>query len=248
MKGTSLVAQWLGLHASNAGGMDRIPGPGTKIPRATWHGQKNHSRWWLLHETKRCLLLGRKAMKNLDSVFKSRDTSLPTKVHLMKAMVFPVVMCGCGLDHKEGWALKNWCFQTVVLEKTLESPLDSKQIKTASPKGNQLWIIGLMLKLQYFGPPDAKSQLNIKDPGAGKDCGQEEMGAWEDEMVGWHHRFNRHEFGQSAGDSEGQGSLLCCSPWGHKESDTTEWLNNNNKKLSSRVFEQRFKANEGIWG
>ena len=102
---------------------------------------------------KRCLLLGRKTMINPDNILKSRDTILPTKVHLVKAMVFPVVMYGC--DHKEGWALKNWYFWTVVLEKTLESPLDCKEIKPVTPKGDQSWVLleGLMLKqkLKYFG-------------------------------------------------------------------------------------------------
>ena len=105
------------------------------------------------HEIRKCLLLGRKAMTNLDSILKSRDITLPTKVHMVKAVVFPVVMYGC--DYKESWAPKNWCFWTVVLEKTLESPLESKEIQPVNPKGNQSWIFieGLMLKLklQYFG-------------------------------------------------------------------------------------------------
>ena len=129
------------------------------------------------------------------------------------------------LDRKEGWVPKNWCFQTVVLEKTLESPLDCKEIKSFSLKGNQSWV--------YFGrtdaeaetpilwPPDTKNWLIGKDPDAGKDWGQEEKRAVEDEMVGWHHWLNGHEFKQTPGDSEGQGSLVCCSPWGRKESDTT---------------------------
>ena len=106
------------------------------------------------HEIKKCLLLGRKAMTNLDSVLKSRDIILLTKVHVVKAMVFPVVMYECELDCEESWAPKNWCFWTVVLEKTPESPFDSKEIKPVTPKGNQPWIFmeGLMLKLkfQYF--------------------------------------------------------------------------------------------------
>ena len=106
------------------------------------------------HEIKRHLLLGRKIMTKLDSILKSRDITLPTKVCLVKATVFPVVMYGCELD-KESWALKNWCFWTVVLEKTLESPLDSKEIQLVHPKGNQSWysLEGLLLKLklQYFG-------------------------------------------------------------------------------------------------
>ena len=134
------------------------------------------------------------------------------------------------LDHKEGWVLKNWCFWTVVLERTLESPLDRKKIKSVNPKGNQLWIsVGrtdAKAEALILWPPDAKSRLIGKDPEVGKDIRQEEKGTTEDEMVGWHQRFKGHEFEQSPGDGEGQGSLVCCSPWGHKESDTTERLNN----------------------
>ena len=117
------------------------------------------------------------------------------------------------LDRKEGWALKNWCIWTVVLEKTLESPLDCREIKPVNSKENQPWIFieRLELKLQYFWPPDAKSWLIGKDPDAGKDWGQEEKGMTEDEMIGWHHGLNGHEFEQTLGDSEGQGSLACCS-------------------------------------
>ena len=107
------------------------------------------------HEIKRRLLFGRKVMTNLDSILKSRDITLPTKVRLVKTMVFPVVMCGWELDYKENWVLKNWCFWTVVLEKTLESPLDCKEIQPVHPKGDQpgCSLEGLMLKLklQYFG-------------------------------------------------------------------------------------------------
>ena len=131
------------------------------------------------------------------------------------------------LDHKEGWAPKNWCFQTVVLKKILESPLGCK-IKPVNPKWNQSWIfIGRTdAETPILWPPDAKSLLTGKDPDAGKDWGQEEKGMTEDEMVGWYHRLNGHEFEQALCDGEGQGSLACCSPWGYKESDTTEWLNN----------------------
>ena len=105
---------------------------------------------------KRRLLLGRKVMTNLDSIFKSRDITLPTRVHLVKAMVFPVVMYGCELEYKENWSLKTWCFWTVVLEKTLESPLDSKEIQPVHPKGDQSWVFtgrtdAKKLKLKYFG-------------------------------------------------------------------------------------------------
>ena len=132
------------------------------------------------------------------------------------------------LDNKKGWAPKNRCFRTVVLEKTLESPLDSKEIKPVNPKGNQPWIfIGRTdTEAPILWPLDAKSQLIGKDPDAGKDWGQEQ-GMTEVEIVGWHHWINGHEFGQTQGNSEGQGSLACCNPWSHKESGMTEQLNNN---------------------
>ena len=117
------------------------------------------------------------------------------------------------LDHKKGWALKNWCFQTVVLVKTLESP--SKKIKPVKPKGNQPWIFieRTDAEAPLLWPPDEKNQLIGKDPDAGKDWGQEEKRVTRGKMVGWHHWLNGHEFEQAQGDSEGQGSLACCSPW-----------------------------------
>ena len=125
------------------------------------------------HEIKRCLLLQRKVMTNLDSILKSRDITLPTKVHLVKAMVFPVVMYGCELDYTETWAPKNWCFWTVVLEKTLESLLDCKEFKPVSPKGNQSWIFTGRTNAEgetsILWPPDVKNWLIGKDPDAGKD-------------------------------------------------------------------------------
>ena len=149
------------------------------------------------HEIKRQLLLGRKAMTNLDSILKSRDITLSTKVHLVKAMVFSVVMYGWELDHKESWVLKNCCFWTVVLEKILESPLDYKDIQPVHPKGNQSWIfIGrtdVEAETPIVWPPDVKNWLTWKDPDAGKDWRQEK-GMTEDEMTGWHHRLNGHEF------------------------------------------------------
>ena len=132
------------------------------------------------------------------------------------------------LGHNEGWALKNWCFQIIMLEKTLESPLDSTETKPVSTKGNQPWLFtgSSDAEAPILWPPDAKSQLTGKDPDAGKGWGQKEKRVTEDGMVGWHHRFNGHEFEQILGDSEGQGSLVCCSAWGHKELDITYWLNN----------------------
>ena len=129
------------------------------------------------------------------------------------------------LDHKEGWVPKNWCFWIVVLEKTLENLVDSKEIKPVNPKGNQHWIligrIDAEVEAPIVWPPDVKSQLIGKDPDAGKDWGQEEKGATEDEIVGWHQQLNGPEFKQILGDREGQRSLVCCSLWGHKESDMT---------------------------
>ena len=149
-----------------------------------------------------------------------------TKVYIVRAMIFPVVMYGC-----ESWTIKKAEHQRtdafVVLRKTLESPLDYKEIKPVNPKGNQSWIfIGRTdAEAPTLWPPDAKIWRIWKDPDYGKDWRQEEKGMTEDEVVGWHHPINRHEFEQSPGVGDGQGSLACCSPWGHKGSDTTEQLN-----------------------
>ena len=132
------------------------------------------------------------------------------------------------LDCEEGWALQNWCFWTVVFEKTLESPLDCKEIQLVHPKGKQSWIFMGRTDVEavttILWSPDAKNWLIWKDPDLGKNGRQEEKGTTEDEMVGWHHRLDGHEFEQALGVGDGQGSLVCCSPWGHKESDTTEQL------------------------
>ena len=130
------------------------------------------------------------------------------------------------VGHKEGWGLKNWCFWTVVLEKTLESALDCKEIQPVNPKGNQSWIFtgktDAKAESLVLWPPDVKNWLIEKDPDAGKDWRQEEKGTTEDEMVGWHYRLDGHEFEQALGVGDG---LACCSPWGCKHWDTTEWLN-----------------------
>ena len=179
-------------------------------------------------EIKRCLLLGRKVMTNLDSILKSRDITLSTKVCLVKAMFFPVVWIWV-LDYKENWVPKNWCFWTVVLEKTLESPLDCREIQPVHLKGNQSWIFirrtDAEAEVPILWPPDAKNWLLWKDPDAGKDWGQEEKGTTEDEMVGWHHQLNGHGFGWTLGVGDGQGGLVYCGLRGRKESDTTERLN-----------------------
>ena len=163
----------------------------------------------------------------------------PTKVCLVKAIVFPVSfhVWIWELDYKEGWMPKNWCFWTVVLGKTLESPLDCKEIQPVNhckeiqpvnPKGNQPWkLIGrndAEAETPVLWPPDAKNRLNGKHPDAGKDW-RWEKGTTEDEMVGWHHRRDGHVFEKAPGVGDGQKSLACCSLWSCKQSDTTEWLN-----------------------
>ena len=201
------------------------------------------------HEFKRCLLLGRKAMTNPDSILKSRDITLPTKVCLVKAKVFLVVMYGCGswtINKAECWridAFELWCWRT------LESPLDSKEIKQVNSKGNQSWIFigrtdgeaeALILWL-----PDGDNWPTGKDTDAGKDWRREGKGTTEDEMMRWHHRLNGHEFEQAPGVGDGQGSQACCNPWGCKELDMTERLNwtevNKNEKalsLSTKIWDK----------
>ena len=167
-------------------------------------------------EVKRCLLLGRKAMTNLGSILKSRHITLPTKVHLGKVMFFPVVMYGC-----ENWTIKKaehwridafglWCWR-----RFLRVPWTARRSNLVDPEGNQSWIfIGKTnAEAPVVWPPDVKNKLTGKDADAGKDWRQEK-GMTEKEMVGWHHRFDGHEFEQAPGVGDGQGSLACCSPWG----------------------------------
>ena len=151
------------------------------------------------HEIKRHLLLGWKAMTKLNNVLKSRDITLPTKVPLVKAMVFPVIMYGCeSWIIKKRWVLKNLSFSAVVLEQTLESSLDCKEIQSVNPKGNQSWVfIGRTdaeAETPILWPPNVKNQLTGKDPNAGKDWRREEKGTTEEEMIGWHHWCDGHEF------------------------------------------------------
>ena len=159
------------------------------------------------------------------------------------------------LDYQESWAPKKWCFWTVVLEKTLESPLDDKEIQPVHSNGisPECSLEGLMvkLKLQYFGHlmqrADSleKTLMLGKIEGRRRRGGQEEKGMTEDEMVGWHHWLNGHGFGYTLGVGDGQGDLECCGPWGYKESDTTEWLNwtevdsLNNRHIFLTVLEAR---------
>ena len=155
---------------------------------------QNQGGQYCSYEIKRCLLLGSKAMANLDSVLKRRDITWLANVHQVTAMVFPIIMYGWKLDHKEVWVMKNWCFTIVVVEKTLESPLDSKEIKPVNPKENQPWILIGRTDAPILWLPDAKSWLIGKNPDTRKDWRQKEKRLTENEMVGWHHQLNGHEF------------------------------------------------------
>ena len=183
------------------------------------------------NEIKRRLLLRRKPMTNLESLLKSRDVTLPTKVHLVKALVFPVVMYGCEIwtvmkaegqtiDAFELWYWRRllrfpWTagrsYQSIIMEINPECLLEGPMLKLS--------------ETPIFWPPDAKNWLTGKDPDAGKDCRQEKKETTEDKMVRWHHRLDGQEFEQALGIGDGQGSLTCCSLWGRKASDTTERLN-----------------------
>ena len=199
--------------------------------RLCFLGLQNHCEQCLHHEIKRFFLLGRKTVTNLDRILKSRDITADKGPPSQSYGFSSSQVWMWELDCKESWEPKNWCFWTVVLEKTLESPLDCKEIQPVHPKGDQAWIFIGRTETPIFGPSHVKNWLIGKDPGAGKDWKQEEKGITEDEMVGGHHQLNGHEFEQTPEDCEGQGSLACCSPWGHKESDMTEQLNNNKAKL-----------------
>ena len=177
------------------------------------------------HKIKRCLLLGRKTMTNLDSIFKNRGITLLTEVCLVKAKVFPLVVCGCvSWTRKKAEcqridAFELWCWRRLLRVSWTARRSNQSILKEISPEYS---LEGLMLKLklQYFEPPDAKNWLIGKDPDAGKDWRQEDKGITEDEMVIWHHRLDGHEFGQALGVDSGQGGPANFSPWGHKESTT----------------------------
>ena len=174
----------------------------------------------------RHLLLGRKAMTNLDSILQRHHFVIKGLDSQTYGFSNSCVQMW-ELDHKEGWVLKNWCFWIVVLEKThlLESPLVCKETKPVTPKGNQPWIFTGRTdaedEVPILCPPDLKSQLIGKDPDSEKDWGREK-GAAEDEMVGWHYWLNGHEFEQTIGDSEGQGSLTCFSTWSHSRTHLSD--------------------------
>ena len=169
-------------------------------------------------------------MTNLGSILKSRDIILPTKVRLVKAMVFPVVMYGCAswtvkkAERRRIDAFELWCWRRLLRVPWTARISSQPILKKISPRCS---FEGLMLKLKLLilWPPDVKSWLIWKDPDAGKDWGQKEKGVTEDEMVGWHHRLNGRGFGSTPGVGDGQGGLACCSSWGRKELDATKWLN-----------------------
>ena len=175
---------------------------------------------------KRCLLLGKKVMTNLNSILKSRDIALPTKVHLVKAMVFPVVMYGCEswtVKKAERWtidAFELWCWRRLLRVLWTARRSNLSILKEISPGRNYAKAETPVLWL-----PHAKGWLIGRDSDAGRDWGQEEKGTTEDEMAGWHHRLDGHESEWTLGVGDGQGGLACCNSWGGKESDKTEWLN-----------------------
>jgi len=181
------------------------------------------------HEIKRRLLLGRKAMTNLDSIFKTRDMTLPAKVRLVKAMVFPVVMYGC-----ESWTVKKaehrridvfelWCWRRLLRVPWTARRSNQSILKEISPgcslEGDA------KAETPILWPPRSNSWLTEKDSDAGRDWGQEEKGTTEDEMAGWYHQLNGCEFEWTPGVGDGQGGLACYNSWSCKESDMTEWLN-----------------------
>ena len=180
-------------------------------------------------------------MTNLDSIFKSRDITLPTKIRLVKAMDFPMVMYGCEswtikkAEHQRIDAFELWCWRR------FESPLDCKEIQPVHSKGDQSWVFfgrtDAKAEPPILWPPHAKSWLIGKDHDAGRDWGQEEKGTTEDEMAGWHHRVNGHEFGWNLGVGGGQGGLACCDSWGLEELDTTERLNWTELRMHNSGFE-----------
>ena len=190
---------------------------------------------------------------------------MPTKVQLVKVMIFfSSHIWMWELDHKESWALKNWCFWTMVLETTLESPLDCKETKQVHLKGNQSWIfIGrtdVEAETPILWPPDWKNWLIGKDPDAGKDWRQKDKRTTEDEMVQWHHWLDGHEFEQALGIGDGQVGLASCSQWGHKrvgQDLTTEqqvlydililWGFLKRKYLWSIIDLSSFSRMAGIW-
>ena len=193
-------------------------------------GLQNHCRWWLQPWNQKTLAPWKKSYDQPRQYIKNQRHYFANKGPSSQSYGFSSSHVWMWeLDHEESWAPKNWCFWTVMLEKTLESPLDCKEIQPTHPKGDQSWIfIGRTdaeAETPILWPPDVKNWLIGKDPDAEKDWRQEEKGKREDEMVGWHYLLDGHEFEQALDGGDGQGSLMCCSPWCLKESERTEQLN-----------------------
>ena len=200
------MANWWG----NNGNSDRL----------YFLGLQNHCRWWLQPWLKTHAPWKKSYGKPRQCIKKQRH-DFSDKGPSSQSYCFSISHVWLWeLDHKESWAPKNWRFQTVVLGKTLESPLNCKDIRPGNAKGNQFWIfIGRTdaeTEAPILWPPDVKNWLINKDPDAGKDWRQEEKGTTEDEMIGWHHLLDGHEFEQTPGLGDGQGSLACCGPRGHR--------------------------------
>ena len=191
-----------------------------------YFGAQNHCRWWLQPWNEKTLASWKKSydkprqhIKKQRHYFANKGTSCQS-YGLSNSHVWM-----WELDYKESWTPENWYFWTVVLEKTPESPSDSKEIQPVHPKGNQSWTFIGRTDAEAETPihwsPDVKNCLIWKDPDAGRDWGQEEKGTTEDDVVGCHHRLNGHEFESTPGVGDGQGGLVCCSPCGHKELNMT---------------------------
>ena len=198
--------------------------------RLYFFGLQNHCRWWLQPWNLKMLDPWKKSYDQPGQHIKKQRYYFANKGPSCQSYGFySSHIWMWELNYKESWKLKNWCFWTVVLEKTLESPLDCKELQTVHPKGKQSWIfIGRTdaeAETLILWPFDVRNWLIWKDPDAGKDWRQKEKGMIEDEMVGWHHQLDGHEFEWTLRVGDGQGSLVCCSQWGRKESDTTEPLN-----------------------
>ena len=193
-------------------------------------GLQNHCRWWLQPWNWKMLAPGKKNYDKPRQHIKKQRHYFTNKCLSSQSNGFSTSHVWMWeLEYKESWAPKNRCFWTVVLEKTLESPLDCKEIQTVHPKGNQSWeFIGrtdVESETPIPWPPDAKSWLIGKDPDAGKDWRREEKGTTEDEIIVWHHRLEGHGFGWTPGAGDGQRGLVCCGSWGRKELDMTKRLN-----------------------
>ena len=225
------------------------------MPFHTVHGvlKPRILKWFASHKTERCLLLGKEVMTNLDSILKSRDISLPTKVR-PSSQVYGFSSSHVWmweLDYKESWALKNWCFWTVVLEKTLESPLDCKEIQPVHPEGDQSWVfIGrtdVEAETPIPGPHDTKNWLIWKDPDAGKDWGWEK-GTTEDEMAGWHHWLNGVWVSSGSWWGTGRPGVLLSvgsQRFTHDWATKLNWteLHADGEKSTQRVSQREFPSN-----